>query len=176
MKRVRMEPMMKTTADGTAFTAAAKADAPKPSALQKSKAVMGIRGSDPTGKKEKTNENALRVAEVRFFGLSGLKTIKLTMQLYQKAISEMINQMVIEEDFINAFLHLTDTESTFADHMELDSYFRRQAARHASKAMSVGLMQLVRSTMDLVFGFVDNETKNWVEAAVGRDPMYVYSI
>jgi len=96
---------------------------------------------------------------------------QLTDQLYQKAISEMINQMVIEEDFINAFLHLTDTESTFADHMELDSYFRRQAARHASKAISPGLMQLVRSTMDLVFGFVDNETKNWVEAAVGRDPV-----
>lgn len=87
----------------------------------------------------------------------------------------MINQMVIEEDFINAFLHLTDTESTFADHMRLDSYFRRQAARHASKAMSVGLMQLVRSTMDLVFGFVDQECKNWVEAATGRDPMYVHS-
>ena len=81
--------------------------------------------------------------------------------------------MVIEEDFINAFLHLTDTESTFADHMRLDSYFRRQAARHASKAMSVGLMQLVRSTMDLVFGFVDQECKNWVEAATGRDPMSV---
>lgn len=79
--------------------------------------------------------------------------------------------MVIEEDFINAFLHLTDTESTFADHMRLDSYFRRQAARHASKAMSVGLMQLVRSTMDLVFGFVDQECKNWVEAATGRDPL-----
>lgn len=142
---------------------------PKASALQKSKAAIGFRGSDPTGKKEKSNENALRVAEVRQLAMFWAN--QLTRQLYQKAISEMINQMVIEEDFINAFLHLTDTESTFADHMELDSYFRRQAARHASKAISPGLMQLVRSTMDLVFGFVDNETKNWVEAAVGRDPV-----
>lgn len=156
-------------ADRKAFASAAKADVPKPSALQKSKAAIGLKSNDTTGKKEKSNENSLRVAEVcsaRF-----LLDFQLTRKLYQKAISEMINQMVIEEDFINAFLHLTDTESTFADHMELDSYFRRQAARHASKAISPGLMQLVRSTMDLVFGFVDNETKNWVEAAVGRDPV-----
>jgi hypothetical protein len=53
--------------------------------------------------------------------------------------------------------------------MELDSYFRRQAARHASKGMGVGMMQLVRSMMDLVFGFIDVELKNWVEAAVERN-------
>ena len=93
------------------------------------------------------------------------------MQLYQKALSEMINQIITEEDFINTFLHLADTESTFADHMELDSYFRRQAARHAHRSMSPGLTQLVRSMMDLIFGFVDQELKNWVEAAVDRNPV-----
>jgi hypothetical protein len=51
-------------ADDLAFASAAKADAPKPSALQKSKAAIGFRGSDPTGRKEKSNDNALRVAEV----------------------------------------------------------------------------------------------------------------
>lgn len=87
----------------------------------------------------------------------------------------MINQVLVEEDFISAFLHLTDTESTFADHMQLDSYFRRQAARHASRGMTPGMVQLVRSMMDLVFGFVDNELKNWVEAASERNPMCVSS-
>ena len=52
-------------ADRIAFASAAKADVPKPSALQKSRAAIGFKGSDPSGKKEKTNdENALRVAEV----------------------------------------------------------------------------------------------------------------
>ena len=92
-------------------------------------------------------------------------------QLFQQALTQIINQVLVEEDFINAFLHLTDTESTFADHMELDSYFRRQATRHASRAMSVGMMQLIRSMMDLVFGFVDLELKDWVEAAVQQNPM-----
>lgn len=86
-------------------------------------------------------------------------------------MTQIVNQVLTEESFINAFLHLTDTESTFADHMELDSYFRRQAARHAAKQMSPGLMQLIRSMMDLVFGFVDVELKNWSEAATERNAM-----
>lgn len=93
------------------------------------------------------------------------------LQLYHTALTTMINQIITEEDFIGAFLHLSDTESTFADHMELDSYFRRQAARHASGGMSKGMMQLVRSMMDLVFGFAPGELGQWVEAAVDRSPV-----
>lgn len=55
--------------------------------------------------------------------------------------------------------------------MELDSYFRRMAARHAARQMSPGLMQLVRSMMDLIFGFIEQELKNWIEAASERNPM-----
>ena len=94
-------------------------------------------------------------------------------QLYNLGLTQIINQVLNEEGFINAFLHLTDTESTFADHMELDSYFRRQAARHAAGLLSPGMMQLIRSMMDLIFGFVDLELKNWVEAAVDKTPVYV---
>lgn len=89
---------------------------------------------------------------------------------------DIINQIATEESFVQAFLHITDTESTFADHMELESYFRRQAARHATKAMSNSLMQLARSLMDLMFGFVDGELRNWIEAAVERNPMSVLGI
>jgi hypothetical protein len=37
--------------------------------------------------------------------------------------------------------------------------------------MSKGMVQLVRSMMDLVFGFVPVELIHWVEAAVDRNPM-----
>ena len=77
-----------------------------------------------------------------------------------------------EEAFINAFLHISDTESTFADHMELDTYFRRIAARHAARQLSKGLMQLVRSKLDLAFGFVERELNNWQDAACERNPVY----
>lgn len=91
-------------------------------------------------------------------------------EMYTKSLSEIINQVVTEDSFINSFLHLADTESTFADYMELDTYFRRQAARHASQGMSASMAQIVRQVMELMFGFVDGELKQWVEAAVQGNP------
>lgn len=90
-------------------------------------------------------------------------------KFYNQAITEVVGQIVTEDDFINAFLHLADNESTFADYMQLDTYFRRQAARHASRN-NPSLVQIARSVMDLMFGFVDGEFKNWVDAAMQRDP------
>ncbi|KAK8845463.1 hypothetical protein IAR55_006176 [Kwoniella newhampshirensis] len=144
-----------------AFASAISSNVGKPSALLKSKNVIGLGlGNQSTVKKEKKGEINL--------GRSS--------ELYRQALTEIINQIVQEEDFISAFLHLTDTESTFADHMELDSYFRRQAARHASKGMSNGMMQLVRSMMDLIFGFVEMELRQWMEAAVEKGPISVVGV
>nr|XP_019014642.1 exocyst protein [Kwoniella pini CBS 10737]OCF53423.1 exocyst protein [Kwoniella pini CBS 10737] len=133
----------------------------KPSALMKSKTIVGLgsSGIHQPKKDKKGNDYSIRASD-----------------LYRQALTEVINQIVGEEDFISAFLHLTDTESTFADHMELDSYFRRQAARHASKGMSVGMMQLVRSMMDLVFGFVESELRQWTEAAIEKAPVAIVGI
>lgn len=142
----------------TAFVSAAAAAAQnKPSALQKSRAVIGLGGAKDSvaaARDRKGDDGSLKIGE-----------------LYQTALSAIINQVITEEDYINAFLHMSDTESTFADHMELDSYFRRQAARHASGGMSKGMVQLVRSMMDLVFGFVPVELIHWVEAGIDRSPM-----
>jgi hypothetical protein len=146
---------------------------PKASALQKSRAVVGLKPDTLAPKKErKGGDNAHRVSEVSIDVRRNAQA--LMYQLFETALTQIINQVLTEEAFINAFLHLNDTESTFADHMELESYFRRMAARHAAKQMSTGLMQLVRSMMDLIFGFIDQELKNWTEAACERNPMYVY--
>ncbi|WWC58251.1 uncharacterized protein I303_100789 [Kwoniella dejecticola CBS 10117] len=133
----------------------------KSSALMKSKTIVGLGNSNSSQlrKDKKGDDYSTRASD-----------------LYRQALTEIINQIVGEEDFISAFLHLTDTESTFADHMELDSYFRRQAARHASKGMSVGMMQLVRSMMDLVFGFVESELRQWTEAAIEKAPVAIVGI
>ncbi|RXK38676.1 hypothetical protein M231_03986 [Tremella mesenterica] len=142
-----------------AFAAAAGQGGSAKNALQKSRNAIGFKSGDQ-------NKGAG----------GGDGTVLRTADLYQQALTQVVNQIVIEEDFINAFLHVTDTESTFADHMELDSYFRRQAARHASRGMSNGMTQLVRSMMDLIFGFVDLEFKNWVEAANERNPLAIVGV
>ena len=143
---------------------------PKTGALAKSKAAVGFGSNANAAKTQKRAEdNSSTISEVRCSGPYGADAV----QLYNLGLTQIINQVLNEEGFINAFLHLTDTESTFADHMELDSYFRRQAARHAAGQLSPGMMQLIRSMMDLIFGFVDLEVKNWVEAAVDKTPVYV---
>jgi len=83
-------------------------------------------------------------------------------------MSEIVGQIVTEDDFINAFLHLADQESTFADYMQLDTYFRRQATRHASRN-NPSLVQIARSVMDLMFGFVDGSLKQWVMETLKSD-------
>ncbi|GMK58498.1 hypothetical protein CspeluHIS016_0505300 [Cutaneotrichosporon spelunceum] len=96
--------------------------------------------------------------------------------MYATGVSEVVKQIVTEDDFIAAFLHLGDTESTFADYMELDTYFRRQASRHASHGLSASLTQLARSVMELMFGFVDGEMRLWVDASVEGNPSAIVGI
>jgi hypothetical protein len=49
-----------------AFTTAAKSDAPRPTALQKSKAAIGLKANDPVTKERKAADNNTRVGEVRW--------------------------------------------------------------------------------------------------------------
>ncbi|KIR55087.1 exocyst protein [Cryptococcus gattii Ru294] len=142
-----------------AFSSAPGANYAKPSALQKSKTAIGFGLGNQPKQEKRTDNNTGRAAE-----------------LYRQAFTQIIRQIVVEENFINAFLRPVDTESTFADYMELDSYFRRQAARHASRARSAGMIQLLRSMMDLIFGFVEVELKNWVEATVEKVPVAIVGI
>ncbi|KAL7418847.1 hypothetical protein Q5752_006531 [Cryptotrichosporon argae] len=133
------------------------------SGISRSKTVIGL-GNRGGGNAAQTN------------GSSGGGDGGRVAETYQTALTGLINQVVTEDDFINAFLHIADAESTFADYMELESYFRRQAARHAGTAMSASMVQLARSVMDLVFGFIDGEVKQWVEAATMSNPVAIVGI
>lgn len=55
--------------------------------------------------------------------------------------------------------------------MRLDNYFRRQAARSASLSQST--LKLIRGALDLIFGFLPAELKSWLDAALGKDNMFV---
>jgi hypothetical protein len=76
-----------------------------------------------------------------------------------------------EEKFMGDWLHISEAGETFADYMNLDSYFRRQAAR--SVGFSPNTLKLIRGAMDLVFGFLPAELKQWVDGALSRDGLYV---
>jgi hypothetical protein len=53
--------------------------------------------------------------------------------------------------------------------MNLDSYFKRQAAR--GLGLSDATLKLVRGAMELIFGFLPQEIKSWVEGVSKRDSL-----
>lgn len=96
--------------------------------------------------------------------LTALKALLLVLE-------QMAPQIYRENDFITDFLQINDAALTFADYMDLDNYFRRQAARGAG--LSQTTMKLVRGAMDLIFGFLPAELKSFLDNAIAKDPMYV---
>ncbi|KII93765.1 hypothetical protein PLICRDRAFT_152811 [Plicaturopsis crispa FD-325 SS-3] len=79
-----------------------------------------------------------------------------------------------EDDFIADFLQINDAALTFADYAGLENYFRRQATRAAG--LSPGTMKLVRGAMDLIFGFLPAELKNWLDSALAKDSLQIIGI
>ncbi|KAI6108443.1 exocyst complex component Sec3-domain-containing protein [Pisolithus croceorrhizus] len=86
-------------------------------------------------------------------------------------IAPLINQ---EGYFIADFLQINDAGLTFADYTGLENYFRRQAARSAGLSQST--TKLVRGAMDLIFGFLPQEIKQWVETAIAKDTLQVVGV
>lgn len=86
-------------------------------------------------------------------------------------LSNITPQVYREEDFLSLVLQIQDQTTTFADYMELESYFRRQAARFAGLGSATA--KLVRGAMDLIFGFLAGELKTWVDVALIKDPLCV---
>lgn len=84
-------------------------------------------------------------------------------------LEQLARTIYAEEGWVAYFLQMDDVAQTFADHMGLENYFRRQAARWAG--LSQATMKLVRGAMDLIFGFLPLELKGWLDNALSRDSL-----
>lgn len=83
-----------------------------------------------------------------------------------------MGQIYKEENFIADFLQIHESNNntiTFADYMSLESYFRRQAGR--TLVLGGATKQLIRGAMDLIFGFLPETIKVWIDGALGKDPL-----
>ncbi|KAF9270059.1 hypothetical protein L218DRAFT_888394 [Marasmius fiardii PR-910] len=90
-------------------------------------------------------------------------------------VLEQISPLIHKEDeFLTDFLQINDAALTYADYMNLDSYFRRQAAR--GTGLSSATLKLVRGALDLIFGFLAAELKSWLDMALGKDNMQVVGL
>lgn len=108
----------------------------------------------------------------RYVLVNGSYRIALTTsQVFNDSLEQIIMAINDEDEFTTEFLQINDAGLTFADYMGLDNYFRRQAARSASLKQST--LKLVRGALDLIFGFLPAEMKNWLDAAISKDRMQV---
>ncbi|KAG8219670.1 exocyst complex component Sec3-domain-containing protein [Butyriboletus roseoflavus] len=89
-------------------------------------------------------------------------------------LEQIAPQVYREGDFIADFLQINDAGLTFADYAGLDNYFRRQAARSAGLSQST--IKLVRGAMDLIFGFLPTELKQWIDLAVAKDALQLVGV
>lgn len=94
-------------------------------------------------------------------------------QAFALILENISPQIYREDDFLADFLQINDAGFTFADYANLDNYFRRHAARNIG--LGSATLKLVRNAMDLIFGFLANEFKVWVDAALAKDGMSVTS-
>ncbi|KAG8819330.1 hypothetical protein FRC18_012129 [Serendipita sp. 400] len=79
-----------------------------------------------------------------------------------------------EEEFLSTFLQINETGETFADYMGLDSYFRRQASRWIG--LSKETQKLLRGAMDLIFSFLPEGMKKWVDDVLELDKLQLVGI
>lgn len=77
-----------------------------------------------------------------------------------------------EQEFLADFLQVTDSSLTFADYMNMEAYICRKASTSISE-MRPSTVKLIRGAMDLIFGFLAEELRLWVDGALQRDSLCV---
>ena len=89
----------------------------------------------------------------------------------RRCLHQIVPHVQREQVFVADLLHVTGLESfiTFADFMELETYFRRGAAAHL--AASLSRFKDLRSSMDLIFGFLTQELNDMVDYILQKDSM-----
>lgn len=91
------------------------------------------------------------------------------MQAFGRILDQICPLTYREEEFLSNFLQINEFSETFADYMNLDNYFRRQASRWSG--VSRETQRLLRDAMDLIFGFLPDSLKKWIDEALELDKM-----
>ncbi|GAA6059402.1 hypothetical protein JCM10212_003634 [Sporobolomyces blumeae] len=118
-----------------------------------------VRSPLETGKKDRDKDGKLPASEA-----------------FSRALEQILPHLSREQGFIADFLHITtiETSITFADYMMLETFFRRGASTYL--ASQQGLLKDMRQAMEGVFGWLESEIKEWVDAVLLKDPMQVVGI
>ncbi|GAA6058447.1 hypothetical protein JCM3770_005082 [Rhodotorula araucariae] len=99
-------------------------------------------------------------------------------EAFARALQQITPHLAREQGFISDFLHINslDASITFADYMTLETFFRRGAASYLAQQAQQGQLRDVRSAMELVFGFLEGEVRDWIDGVLQRDSMQIVGI
>lgn len=99
-----------------------------------------------------------------------------------KFLTQLIPHVQREQNFVIDFLHVhsgsedNDGIITYAGYSGLEGYFKRAALNHAQKAILNSKLNDILSVMDLIFGFLPGEIKDWIEKMVAMDSMQIVGV
>jgi len=95
--------------------------------------------------------------------------IDLGIQAFKRAIQQIGPHILREQVFVTDLLHVTGMDSyiTFADFMELETFFRRGASAHLQSIM--GRFKDLKTSMDLIFGFLNQELSDLIDFIFQKD-------
>ncbi|GAA5888974.1 hypothetical protein JCM5296_002762 [Sporobolomyces johnsonii] len=107
------------------------------------------------------------------------KDAKLTAsEAFSRALEQILPHLSREQGFLADFLHIAplDASITFADYMMLETFFRRGATSFLAVQARKGMLKDVRNAMELVFGWLEGEIRDWIEGVLQRDSMQIVGI
>ncbi|EFP78831.2 hypothetical protein PGT21_032207 [Puccinia graminis f. sp. tritici] len=137
----------------------------------------------PTTAKMMVPRNPLSKFEKRDKKEANSSTDVLTAgEALRQFLTQLIPHVQREQNFVIDFLHvhsgLEDGDGliTYAGYSGLEGYFKRAAVNLQQTAMLNSKLNDILSVMDLIFGFLPGEMKEWVEAMVAADPMQIISV
>lgn len=92
-------------------------------------------------------------------------------QAFAQALNQVTPHLAREQGFISDFLHINplDASITFADYMSLETFFRRGATSYLAQQAQKGQLRDIRSAMEVVFGFLEGEMRDWIDAVLQKD-------
>ncbi|KAH8915864.1 hypothetical protein BT69DRAFT_1229374 [Atractiella rhizophila] len=99
-------------------------------------------------------------------------------QTFSKLVEVIVKQIETEQAFIADFLHTfsspLDPLMTFADYMDLESYFKQGAA--AAMTGQQARFKDIRQSLDMIFGFMVTEFTTWIDSEIAKDGFQIVGI
>lgn len=99
-------------------------------------------------------------------------------QAFHNVLTNILPVVIHESLFLSDFLHLNSNGLTFADYMDIETYFRRRAAdlySEDTKERRGGLREM-KGAMELVFGFLAGDMESFSDEINKRDRVAIVGI